>query len=82
MKVLDIIVTFLLVIGALNWGWVGFFGYNLIGATFGEASAYARVIYSAIGLCGLYEAYNFTYGYKGLYHRWCELPSTSAAHYH
>ena len=78
MKVLDIIVTVFLLIGALNWGWVGFFGYNLVGAIWGEATAYTRVIYAAIGLCGLYEVYNFTFGYKGLYHRWCELPAASA----
>jgi uncharacterized protein len=77
MKVLDIIVTALLFIGALNWGLVGFFEYNLVGAIFGEATAYARVIYAAIGLCGLYEAYNFTIGSKSLYHRWCELPAVA-----
>lgn len=80
MKVLDIIVSVFLVIGALNWGLVGFFGFNLVGAIFGDATAYARVIYAAVGLCGLYEAYNFTVGYKSLYHRWCELPAASATH--
>jgi uncharacterized membrane protein YuzA (DUF378 family) len=74
MKVLDIVVTVLLVIGALNWGLVGFFGFNLVGALFGEATALTRVIYSAVGLCGLYEAYNFTVGYNAMHHRWCDLP--------
>jgi len=77
MKVLDIIVTILLVIGALNWGLVGFFEYNLVGAIFGEATAFTRAIYAAVGLCGLYEAYNFTVGYDEMHHRWCDLPAAA-----
>ncbi|MEW6379346.1 MAG: DUF378 domain-containing protein [bacterium] len=42
----------LLIIGALNWGLVGFFNYNLVNALFGPALA--RVIYSIVGLTGLY----------------------------
>jgi uncharacterized protein len=76
MKVLDIVVTVLLVIGALNWGWIGLFEYNVIGAVFGEASAVARVIYALVGLSGLYEAYNFTIGYREMHHRWCETATS------
>jgi uncharacterized protein len=79
MKVLDIVVTVLLVIGALNLGLIGFFGFNLVGAIFGEATAFTRVIYAAVGLSGLYEAYNFTVGYNELHHRWCDFP-TSVTH--
>jgi len=45
MKVLDVIVSVLLLIGALNWGLIGFFGFNLVAAIFGEAEAISRVIY-------------------------------------
>jgi len=76
MRVLDIAVTILLIIGAINWGLVGFFGYSLVGAIFGEATALTRVIYAAVGLCGLYEAVNLTVGYNALHHRWCDLPAT------
>ena len=75
MKVLDVIVTILLVIGALNWGFIGFTGINLIGAIFGEAAVLTRFIYSVVGICGLYEAYNFTAGYEEMHHRWCDMPS-------
>ena len=75
MKALDIAVTVLLVVGALNWGLVGFLDYNLIGALFGETAPLARVFYAFIGLSGLYEAYNFTFGYNEMHHRWCELSS-------
>jgi uncharacterized membrane protein YuzA (DUF378 family) len=79
MKVLDIIVTVLLVIGALNWGWVGFFGYNPVWAIFGETAAWTRGLYALVGLSGLYEAYSFTVGYNELHHRWCDL-STAGGH--
>jgi uncharacterized membrane protein YuzA (DUF378 family) len=76
MKVLDIIVTVLLVIGAVNWGLVGLFGFNLVGTLFGEATAITRLIYAVVGVSGLYEAVNFTIGYDALHHRWCDLPAT------
>lgn len=79
MKVLDITVTVLLVVGALNWGLVGFFGFNLVGAIFGEATALTRLVYALVGLCGIYEAINFTIGYEAMHHRWCDL-SAAARH--
>lgn len=79
MKVLDIIVTVLLVIGALNWGLVGVAGFNLVEALFGEAAIATRVIYALVGLSGLYEAYNFTFGYNEMHHRWCDM-TTATGH--
>lgn len=73
MKVLDIFVSVLLIIGAFNWGVIGFFGFNAVGALFGEATAITRVIYAFVGLSGLYEAYNLTIGYNEMHHRWCDL---------
>ncbi len=45
-------------IGAINWGLIGFFNWNLVEAIFGGQSTYApsvlsRVIYALVGLCGL-----------------------------
>jgi uncharacterized membrane protein YuzA (DUF378 family) len=50
------------VIGAINWGLVGFFNWNLINAVFGGstdqvASTASRVIYALVGLAGLGFAY-------------------------
>jgi hypothetical protein len=45
----------LVIIGALNWGLVGFFNYNMVTALFG--SALGRVIYSIVGLTGLYTIF-------------------------
>ena len=46
------------IIGALNWGLVGFFNWNLVDAIFGggareETSGLSRVIYAIVGLAGL-----------------------------
>jgi len=76
MKVLDIVVTVLLLIGALNWGLVGFFEYNLVAAIFGEAAGITRLIYASVGLAALYEISCFTFGLKETQHRWCETLAT------
>ncbi len=45
-------------IGAINWGLIGFFNWNLVEAIFGGSSNWSpsvlsRVIYALVGLCGL-----------------------------
>ena len=46
----------LIIIGAINWGLVGFFQFDLIAAIFGGMSAWmARVLYALVGLAGLYS---------------------------
>lgn len=45
----------LVVIGAINWGLVGFFQFDLIASIFGGMSSWvSRVIYALVGLSGLY----------------------------
>lgn len=73
MKVLDVVVTVLLIIGALNWGLIGFFDFNVVTAIFGDATAATRVIYALVGFSGLYEVFTFTFGYEAMHNRWCEL---------
>ncbi len=53
MKYLRFVVMLLIVIGALNWGLVGFFKYNLVSDIFGMDSALTRLIYSLVGIAGL-----------------------------
>jgi uncharacterized membrane protein YuzA (DUF378 family) len=48
----------LVIVGAINWGLIGFFNWNLVDAIFGggareETSAISRVIYAVVGLAGL-----------------------------
>ena len=40
-------------IGALNWGLVGAFDFNLVSFLFGNMSAISRVIYTLVGLCAI-----------------------------
>ncbi len=51
-------ITFILVIvGALNWGLVGFFNFNLVTAIFGEMTSMtslSSIVYDLVGLSGLY----------------------------
>jgi uncharacterized protein len=49
---LDVIALLLVIIGALNWGLVGFFHYNLVSTLFGPGLE--RVIYVIVGLAGIY----------------------------
>ena len=45
----------LIIVGAINWGLVGFFQFDLIAAIFGGMGAWvSRVIYALVGLSGLY----------------------------
>ncbi|NPV92869.1 MAG: DUF378 domain-containing protein [Firmicutes bacterium] len=54
-NVWDRIALVLIIIGALNWGLVGFLQFDLVAAIFGSATTMAaRVIYAIIGLAGLY----------------------------
>ena len=41
------------IIGAINWGFVGIFDFNLVDAIFGAGSALSRVIYAIVGVAGL-----------------------------
>lgn len=58
-------VSFVLVIvGALNWGLVGIFQYNLVNAIFGAGSAISRIIYALVGLAGVYTIYALSKGHS------------------
>jgi len=53
MQTLQKVALIFTIIGALNWGFIGIFDFNLVEAIFGEASALSRVIYSLVGITGL-----------------------------
>ena len=43
------------IIGAINWGLIGFFRFDLIATLFGGVeSGFSRIIYALIGIAGLY----------------------------
>jgi uncharacterized protein len=52
------LVLALVIIGALNWGLVGFLDFNLVDAIFGGtvrlgSSAVSRVVYALVGIAGI-----------------------------
>lgn len=54
MKVIDKIALILIIIGAINWGLIGLFKFNLVDAIFGNMSMLSRIIYSLVGISGLW----------------------------
>lgn len=45
----------LTIIGALNWGLIGIFGFDAVGALFaGQSSIISRIIFTIVGLAGLW----------------------------
>jgi uncharacterized membrane protein YuzA (DUF378 family) len=59
MKTLNYLAPILLVIGGLNWGLVGFFDFDLVAGIFGHASVFSRTVYGLVGLCAIYQLYQF-----------------------
>ena len=41
------------IIGAINWGLIGFFDFNLVEALFQDNTTLSRIVYSLVGICGL-----------------------------
>ena len=60
MTALITITLILVIIGALNWGLVGFFNFNLVSAIFGDKSAISKVVYALVGIAGLYTIFLLT----------------------
>ena len=54
---LSLIAFILLVIGGLNWGLVGLFGFDVVAYIFGEMSAISKVVYVLVGLSALYKLF-------------------------
>lgn len=52
MEMLQKITLAFTILGALNWGLIGLFDYNLVTALFSNMTI-VRVIYSIIAICGL-----------------------------
>ena len=42
------------IIGAINWGLIGFFKFDLVAFLFGNLTVLSRIIYAVVGICGLY----------------------------
>lgn len=53
---MDRLALILVIIGALNWGLIGLFQFDLVASLFGgQESVLSRIIYSLVGIAGLYS---------------------------
>ena len=57
MSPLSWIAVVLVIIGALNWGLVGLFSFDLVAYLFGSMSTLSRIIYTLVGLAGVYKIF-------------------------
>src|SRR5215203_4643528 len=56
MRMVNIITLLLVIVGAVNWGLVGLFQFDLVAALFGgQQAALSRIVYVLVGLSGLYQ---------------------------
>ncbi len=56
MTTIDNISLILVIIGALNWGSIGLFGFDFVGAIFGgQLSVMSRIIFALVGIAGLWS---------------------------
>ena len=55
MKFLNILTLALVIVGGLNWGLVGLFSFDLVGAIFGDGSVLARIVYTLVGLSAAWQ---------------------------
>ena len=54
MKVIDKSALLLIIIGAINWGLIALFEFDLVVALFGEMSVISRIVYGLVGISGLW----------------------------
>ena len=53
--VMDKIALLLVIIGAVNWGLIGIFQFDLVASIFGgQAAVISRIIYTLVGAAGLW----------------------------
>ena len=53
MNILKTIAYILIIIGALNWGLIGFFNFNLVSLLLGDMTLLARIVYILVGISAI-----------------------------
>ncbi len=52
---MDALALILVIVGALNWGSIGLFGFDIVGALFGgQLSVFSRIVFTIVALGGLW----------------------------
>lgn len=55
MKTINAIALTIAIIGCINWGLIGLFNFNLVDAIFGDLSFFSKVIYTLVGIAGIWS---------------------------
>jgi uncharacterized protein len=66
MKKIDILAAVLVVVGALNWGLVGAFKFDLVATLLGDGTGGARAVYLLVGLAAVFQAASW----RAIQRRW------------
>lgn len=54
---LDWTAIILTIIGAINWGLIGLFRFDLVAFIFGDMTTLSRIVYTLVGISGLWLIY-------------------------
>ncbi len=55
METLQKVLLVITIIGAVNWGLIGLLNFNLVAAIFGADSLFSNIIYTLVGISGLFN---------------------------
>jgi len=64
MRAINLLTLTLVIVGGLNWGLVGLFGFDLVAAIFGEMSPPSRIVYVLVGLSALWQVIPLLKGFS------------------
>lgn len=56
-KIIDLVAYILVIVGALNWGLVGLFDFDIVATLFGTVSRITDIVYVLIGVSALWVIY-------------------------
>lgn len=57
MKMIHMAAFALVIVGALNWGLIGLFDFNLVNMIFGSMGGVENLVYILVGVSAVYMAY-------------------------
>jgi uncharacterized membrane protein YuzA (DUF378 family) len=80
--IMDWVARLLVVVGGVNWGVVGLFGFDLVawvcgGLDFGRTNRASDAVYIVVGLAAMYELGRLPLLFSATRGRRCALPSPS-----
>lgn len=55
MQIIQKIALVLVIVGAINWGLIGLFDFNLVDTLFGVGSMISKIVYILVGISGIID---------------------------